>query len=985
MAEELISTPQLTAEGPGDCATPESWEMRPEAQTPAQHLPTLTTNDQEETTPHLGNDGISSSFNGFMDYDMYETPPGAHLYRDQCAYDNFDMSYQDMDTPGKAESDSPKDSSPDRITSDMIQVPEGPPLQANKEGDDAMNKESSLQEEAQNHDEVALSTEVQNGHCYIEESADKCYKFGDSCLQRSFDASETDSRQHTPCIQHEVEECILERLDQQKYPEEDKLEGIAPIAASASYHQPSDNEHLTSPKIETLQDSEESELHFENSSLAVTEGQTAYEDKTGHSADYLNTSPRYAGKESKDERVEYQGEPEVQPQTSPSTSFVSENMNSSLMSMGAPQDAHELDQLADFLNMEDPFDKPVESLNNTNPDSLCMCTSQSKDIGFKESESIPMDEEKTASPSAPPEKKKRGRKVNTVSERRRSVRIARRESLFNTPCDIGHEHLHIVVANDTLPTYDQNITQEHVIASFQHESEDVLHPLPELGESSPQTCTLDCNELKTVDSGPIEGPTMMSLMMRVPDDATELEHVNIDLPMYQKKKKTKNGRRRSVRILEQNIQLEEDNQAVVQKPEADEKGNMCDTGFLADFADFGLGDNWMPGDMFGESQFAKTPKERSGRRKSARLSGVHIPLLELTDKSEVKVYGGMEEATYMDGPSVLIEDTHMPDNHNTALAVLAETTSMINVSKDVHESGYNMIESVTEFPFERQDAFQSSKKKRERCSKRRRSIRLVKKLEEQPKCDTDSRQENREVEPSKTKATKSYKRNKIVPGFLKDNVLQEVNIMKCDNTSKESQMDGELFTALKPHVEDSPMDLTDCHDYGVPSEVIDLQESAEKATSLSKDTPFMGKKKRVSRISEKDKENDDALQAQEQCHLKNTSSVGRKRKKKTPAEKVGDAEQGVGARQAKDGGIKGSVDRNLQITNKIKLMYLKKGAALKKHHLETIFESPKRRATGTPVNLLGARKMKRTVAFTETPWLEELEEQRAGKLRRENK
>ncbi|XP_030847948.1 uncharacterized protein LOC115926781 [Strongylocentrotus purpuratus] len=828
-----------------------------------------------------------------------------------------------------------------------------------------MNKESSLQKEAQNHDEVALDAEVQNGHYYIEESADKCNKFGDSCFQRSFDASETDSRQHTPCIQHEVEECILERLDQQKYPEEDKLEQIAPIAASASYHQPLDNEHLTSPKIETPQDSE---LYFENTSLAVTEGQTAdevcctYEDKTGHCADYLNTSPMYAGKESKDERAEYQGEPEVQPQTSPSTSFVSENMNSSLMSMGAPQDAHELDQLADFLNMEDPFNKSVESQNNTNPD-----TSQSKDIGFEEPESIPMVEEKSANPSAPPEKKKRGRKVNTVGERRRSVRIARRESLFNTPCDIGHEHLHIEVANDTLPTYDQNITQEHVIASFQHESEHVLHPLPELGESSPKKCTLDCNKLKTVESGPIEGPTMMSLMMRVPNDATELVHVNIDLPMAQKKKKTKNGRRRSVRLLEQNIQLDEGNHAVVQKPEADEKGNMCDTGFLADFADFGLGDNWMPGDMFGESQFAKTPKERSGRRKSARLSGVHIPLLELTDKSEVKVCGGMEEATYMDGPNVLIEDTHMPDNHDNALAVLAETTSMINVSKDVHDSGYNMIESETEFPFERQDAFQPSEKKKERCSKRRRSIRLVKKLGEQPKCDTDSGQENREVEPSK--ATKSYKRTKIVPGYLQDNVLQEVNIMKCDNTSQESQMDGELFTALKPHVEDSPMDLNGCHDYGESSEVIDFQESAAKATSLSKDTPFMGKKKRVSRISEKDKENDDALQAQEQRHLKNTSSVGRKRKKKTPAEKVGDAEPGAGARQAKDKGTEGSVNRNLQISNKIKLMYLKKGAALKKHHLETIFESPKRRATGTPVNLLGARKMKRTVAFTETPWL----------------
>ncbi|XP_041456283.1 uncharacterized protein LOC121408737 [Lytechinus variegatus] len=953
MAEELISTPKLTDNGLDNCVTPESWEMRPEAITPGKHLQILTSNDQAETTPCTGNDGGSYSFSGFMDFDMYETPPGAQLYRDQCTDDILCMSYQEMDTPSKADVAPPESraGTPD----DMVNLPENPPLQADTEEgyfaykgtqnnmEIALTRgEPSLEayeeggyspsRDVQDNTDIALNGEVQNGEYETENNAEKKYiKLGDSGLQSSLNEDEIDSQQ---LKQHEVEECILERLDQQNYPEqEDEVGEITPIALPVVNHQPFKNEPQPSPKVESLHGSD---LLNGNSSPAFIDSQAAEvshsEETTECRTEYLNCLTR---KDTEDSKVECQGEPEVPLKSSP---FLSENTISSLISMGVPRDADEMDQLADFLNMDDPFTETVAS-----PTSADLCTVQSSDITSEEMNSVPMDVEKIVSPPAPSKRKRRRKKVVTVTERRRSVRIARRESLLNTPSDVG-------LAKDTsgiLPTYDQKIIRESVIGNFhqdhkdQNESQDVIHQ--EMGESS---SALNCMEINTLDSRPMMEP----ITVKEPEDAKELGHLKIDLPMTQKrKKKANNGRRRSVRLLKQDKDNEDDNnEAVAKMPVVDKEETKCDSVFLANFADFGLGDDWMPGEMFGESQFAKTPRDKSSRRKSARLSGVHIPLLELKNKSEVKVYG-VDQASYTDVPDVSMGNSHVPD---PALTLLSTPPPMISVSQQFQDSVESNNENITEDSLQKQDAIKPSKRKKKgSCSKRRRSIRLIKKPEEEPRCVTEYEQENWNAAPIKKAAT-NYKRKESAP----DKVLQEVKVTSCDNIFQEPMIEEELFTGLKPHVDDVPMDLDDC--YGETLEVMDFQEVVVKP-NVKKDTPFMGRK-RVSRISEKDKEIDDAIAQEQSCP-----------KERTAAEKQGDPEQDH--QQPPEDiaeGIEGSSDNNFKVSNKVKSLYLKKGAAgTKKHNLETIFESPKKRATGTPVNLLGKKKLKRSVVFTETPWL----------------
>nr|XP_054749115.1 uncharacterized protein LOC129254639 [Lytechinus pictus] len=948
MAEELISTPRLTDNGLDNCVTPESWEMRPEAITPGKHLQILTPNDQAETMPCTGDDCRSYSFSGFMEFDMYETPPGAQLYRDQCTDDILCMSYQEMDTPSKADIASPESraGTPD----EMVNLPENPPLQAdNEEGyfaykgtqnntEIALTRgEPSLEayeeggyspsRDVQDNTDIALNGEVQNCEYETKNNAEEFIKLGDSGLQSSLNENEIDSQQ---LKQHEVEECILERLDQQNYPEqEDEVGEITPIALPAVNHQTFKNEPQPSPKVDSLHGSY---LLNCNLSPAFIDTQTAEvchsEETTEYHTEYPNC---LTGKDTEDCKVECQGEPEVPLKSSP---FLSENAISSLISMGVPRDADEMDQLADFLNMDDPFTVPVAS-----PTSAGSCTVQSSDITSEEMNSVPMDVEKIVSPPAPSKRKKRRKKVVTVTERRRSVRIARRGSLLNTPSDVG-------LAKDTsgiLPTYDQKIIRESVMGNFhqdhkdQNESQDVIHQ--EMGESS---SALNCMEINSLDSRPMMEP----ITVTEPGDAKELGHLKIDLPMTQKRKKKANsGRRRSVRLLKQDKDNEDnDIEAVAKKPVGDKEETKCDSVFLANFADFGLGDDWMPGEMFGESQFAKTPRDKSSRRKSARLSGVHIPLLELKSKSEVKVYG-VDQASYADVPDVSMGNAHVPD---PALTLLSTPPSMISVSQLFQDSVESNNENITEVSLQKQDTIKPSKRKKKgSCSKRRRSIRLIKKPEEEPRCVTDYKQENWNAAPIKKAAT-NYKRKEIAP-----DVLREVKVTSCDNIFQEPLTEGELFTGLKPHVDDVPMDSDDC--YGESSEVMDFQEVVVKS-NVKRDTPLMGRK-RVSRISEKDKEIDDAIAQEQSCP-----------KKRTPAEKQGDPEQDH--QQPPEDIAEGSSDNNFWVSNKVKSLYLKKGAAgTKKHNLETIFESPKKRATGTPVNLLGKKKLKRSVVFTETPWL----------------
>ena len=248
-----------------------------------------------------------------------------------------------------------------------------------------------------------------------------------------------------------------------------------------------------------------------------------------------------------------------------------------------------------------------------------------------------------------------------------------------------------------------------------------------------------------------------------------------------------------------------------------------------------------------------------------------------------------------------------------------------------------------DLPFEQEDTAKSSRRKKGSGTARRRSIRLAKKPQVAEPMEVDPPKENKSTKRSRRKAG-----DKVIEQRA---VLQEMQIVDENTMNIEPPTEESAFTNIKTQLDDLNMDLSE--QYSSPQKVEEENCKPRRIKKRApKDTPMFGRK-RASRIT--DKENDEPSTQVE--------------------EKVPPSTELVTETTALQQVIKRTVlssNNGIKITKKIKQLYLNKGPDIKKHkpiNLETIFESPVKKASGTPLKVIGGKKLKRCVAFTETPWL----------------
>ncbi|XP_072163548.1 uncharacterized protein [Diadema setosum] len=1015
MEEQPSQTPLGRAKQPECFATPESWEM-------------LADQTMEEGS--TGGLGLNNSLNGFvMSFDCYETPPGAVIYREHFddSFNNtssFSTSVQEERGSAAADSYSKSpcmDDVDDSLLDSKI---------AHNNEEELPNSLRSNPNDSSEYRHVLVATPHQSPGSVVNEDG--------------LDPESLNGKMDT------VSDCVLESYSASY--EDMSCENLNDFSNVKEYHVKCYEERYRDKEKEYTAESyplvksrcEGDDLYSHNSSDCIQDRvSTEMTDKqeehvceslvTSSNSEHSNQMQMYSEVEEAksvtrmDETMEPclgidKGDAELQSTSHmESPSLQRDDVNSTLKSMGIPQDVIE-NQLAAFLSMEDPFQCPGEKVSDESfqpephPQEL-----PDKDIenGINEkrpAESVLEDCNHSAVQPAT-SSRRRKKKVEPQMQRRRSVRIARRDSMIpndlqtvvddrelmelksmkqvDLPVSDPADKMSVVLAQDTsgiVTCHSDSVANPYPVV----EQDSVAMPAPCQQVSQSQTALrgdIHCTVLA-------ESRQQQSWGDSKRENPGELPVGQIDgnLPgLRNMRKKPKRGRRRSVRLERKVQEVPDEPHSQEVNKEAVSAQSACTNTFLADFADFGLGDEWMPGDLFGSSQFAKTPKQKSGRRKSARLSGVSIPLLELDGKSQVHVTVFDESRKTEDQ----IADTDLVDTmevkasyekaSGTALAVdnicaddesvpmmmeytqeclpCEQTVDAIpTVTMAVQNAPFDMdlFNSLGDLPFEREDTKKSSRGKKDTGNERRRSVRLAKKAhqESSPK---DSR-------TPETKVPTKKKRSRAIKSRGEDQYALEILDAVKDSVTKDAVAE-DTFTAIKD-ASAQFLSRVDMHkpvgEYIAESTVQPNRRQAKACGRRKQDTPLTSRK-RASRIT--DKENDDPeTTATNTDEGQSVTSSKDKDCTDTHSEFESDAVRNPSAN-----------DGTFKVTKKVEQLYLNKGMDVKKHkmaNLETIFESPKKKQTGTPLRAIGGKKIKRFSAFTETPWLGRSGRGRSKKVKR---
>ncbi|XP_071479666.1 uncharacterized protein [Diadema antillarum] len=1012
MEEQPPQTPLGRAMQPKCFATPESWEM-------------LADQTMEEGS--TGGLGLNNSLNGFvMSFDCYETPPGAVIYREHFddSFNNassFTTSVQEERESADADSDSKSpcmvDVGDSLLDSEIAHNnEEGPP-----------NSLRSNQNDASEYRHVLVATPHQSPGSVVNEDG------LDPELKEKIDT---------------VSDCVLESYSASH--EDMSCENLNDFSNVKEYHVKCYEERYGDKEKECTAEScplvksrcEDDDLYSHNStdfirdtvSTEMTDKQEEHvceslvtSSNSGHSNQMQISDVEEAKSVTRmDEAMEPclgidKGDAELQSTSHmESPTLPQGDVNSTLKSMGIPQDVIE-NQLAAFLSMEDPFQCPEKVSDEScqpepHPQKL-----PDKDIENESNEkglaeTVLKDCNHSAVQPAT-SSRRRKKRVEPQMQRRRSVRIARRDSIIASDLQTVMDDRELVelksMTQVDLPVSDPADKMSVVLAQDTSgvvacHPDSVANPYPVVEQDSvamPAPCQ-QVSQSQTAFRGDIPCTVPAESMQRQSWGDSKRENPD-ELPVGQidgnlpgsrnMRKKPKRGRRRSVRLERKVQEVSDEPHSHEVTQEVVSAQSACTNTFLADFADFGLGDEWMPGDLFGSSQFAKTPKQKSGRRKSARLSGVSIPLLELDGKSQVHLTVFDESrktrdqitdtdlADTMDvkacyeksSGSALAAENPCADDESVPMMVeytqecfpCEQTVDAIPTGMmEVQNAPFDMdlFNSLGDLPFEREDTKKSSRGKKDTGNERRRSVRLAKKAHQE-----SSPKDSRTLE---TKVPTKKKRSRAIKSRGEDQCALEILDAVKDSVTKDAVAE-DTFTAIKD-ASAQFLSRVDMHkpvgEYIAKSTVQPNRRQAKACGRRKQDTPLTSRK-RASRIT--DKENDDPETAA--TNSDEGQSVTSSKDDEGSDSNSEFASDAVRHPSANDGTFK--------VTKKVEQLYLNKGLDVTKHkmaNLETIFESPKKKQTGTPLRAIGGKKIKRFSAFTETPWLGRAGRGRSKKVKR---